>query len=176
LRRTEKEIFITEMNERLKRAQASFLVEYQGLNVEGMNKVRKELRQIDAELYVVKNRLLKLACINTDTESIKEHFVGQNALAISYDDMVKPAKVLIGLCKGLEKLKIKVGQISGKPMDLDGVKRLAELPGREELLAQVLSAMQSVSTSLVRVLNGIMIKLLGVLKAIETKKNDMGTS
>ena len=170
MNRQEKEQLVAEMNDRLKRAQATFLVDYQGLNVEKMSRVRKELGTIDTDLFVVKNRLLKLASVGTDTESIKEHFSGPNALAISYDDIVKPAKVLVGLSKDLEKLDIKVGQMSGKPMDSDAVKRLAELPGHEELLAQVLSAMQAVPTSLVRALNGIMSKLLNVLKALEEKK------
>ena len=57
LNRKEKEIFVADMKDRLQRAKATFLVDYQGLNVEAMNKVRGELRKIDSELYVVKNML-----------------------------------------------------------------------------------------------------------------------
>ena len=170
MKRQEKEQLVTEMNERLKRAQATFLVDYKGLDVEKMSRIRKELGEIGTEFFVVKNRLLKLASGGTDTESIKEHFTGPNAMAVSYDEMVKPAKVLVDLAKDLEKLEIKVGQMAGKPMDLGAVRRLAELPSHEELLAQVLSAMQAVPTSLVRALNGIMVNFLNVLKAIEEKK------
>ena len=170
--RNEKETFITEMNSRLKRAQATFLVDYQGLNVEDMNRLRGELREIGSEIQVIKNRLLKLASKDTETESIQEQFVGPCALTVTYDDVVAPAKVLVGLSKNLDDLKIKIGQISGKPMDVDAIKRLAELPGRDQLIAQILSAMQAVPTSLVRTLNTVIVNLLNVLKAIEASKDN----
>lgn len=167
-----KRVFIEEMNDMLKRAQATFVVDYQGLDVESMNKIRGELRKIDVEFYVVKNRLLKLASKDTDTESIADQFVGPCALAVTYDDIVAPAKVLVDLDKDLDKLDVKVGQMAGKLMDLDTIKRLAKLPGREQLLAQVLSAMQAVPTSFVRVTNGVLANLMNVLKAIETDKQE----
>jgi len=147
-------------------------VDYQGLNVEAMNRVRWELKKNGTEFFVIKNRLLALASQDTDSESIKGQFVGPCAIAITYDDMVTPAKILSDLSKDYEKLEIKVGQISGKPMGPDAIKRLAELPGRDELLSHVLSAMQGVPASLVRVLNGVLVNLMNVLKAIETKKTD----
>ena len=167
-----KKAFIDEMNERLKKARATFVVDYQGLDVESMNKIRGELRKINTEFYVVKNRLLKLASKDTETESIAEQFVGPCAVAVSYDDVVAPAKVLVDLDKDLNKLDLKVGQIAGKMMDIEGIKRLAKLPGREQLLAQVLSAMLAVPTSFVRVTNGVLVNLMNVLKAIETAKQD----
>ena len=167
-----KKAFIDQMNERLKKAQATYVVDYQGLDVESMNQIRNELRKIDTEFYVIKNRLLKLASKDTDTESIADQFVGPCAIALTYDDVVAPAKVLVDLEKDLDKLDIKVGQTSGKMMDLDGIKKLAKLPGREQLLAQVLSAMQAVPTSFVRVTNGVLGNFMNVLKAIETAKQE----
>ena len=172
MNKNEKEIFVADMKSRLQKAQAIFVVDYQGLNVEAMNTLRGELRKKGTEFQVVKNRLLKLASKDTETESIEEQFAGPCALAITYDDVVAPAKVLIELSKDNENLKLKIGQMSGKPIDLDVIKRLAELPGRDQLIAQVLSAMQAVPTSLVRVLNGVIINLLNVLKAIGTTKDN----
>ncbi len=103
---------------------------------------------------------------------MKEHFVGPCALAISYEDMVAPAKVLVNQSNELKNLEIKVGQISGKIMDFDGIKKLAQLPSRDVLLSQVLSAMQGVPASFVRVLNGTAVKLVNVLKAIEEQKGE----
>ena len=170
MEKKKKELFISDMNSRLKKAQATFLVEYQGIDAGSMNRVRGELRKIGAEFKVIKNRLLKLASLGTGTESIREQFVGTCAIAITYDDIVGPAKVLLELSKDIKNLKLKSGQISDKPMDLDSLKKLASLPGREQLLAQLLSAMNAVPTSLVRVLNGVMLKMMYVLKAIENKK------
>ena len=170
--RNEKENFVAEMNERLQKAKATFLVDYQGLHVEAINKLRNELRGIGTDFRVVKNRLMKLACQDTETESLKEHFEGPCGLAITYEDIVAPAKVLVDFSKDNKKLDIKVGQMSGKAIDLDAIKRLAELPGRDELLSQILSAMKEVPTSFARVLNGLLVNLLNALKAIEAKKED----
>jgi large subunit ribosomal protein L10 len=174
LKRKDKEIFISDMTDRLKRARATFLVDYQGLDVEAMNALRAELKKNQAELRVVKNRLLKLACKGTDTESIVEEFSGPCALTIAYDEVIAPAKVLVEREKKLDHLTIRVGQIAGKFIDFKEIKRLAELPGRDVLLAQALSAMQAVPASLVRVLNAVMVSFLNALKAIENQKKDKG--
>ncbi len=176
MEKKEKEQFIADMSERLKKAQAAFIVDYQGLNVESMTKVRGELRKKNVDFHVVKNRLLKISSRGTGTEAIKDHVVGPCAIAITYGDVVAPAKVLVEQAKKVENLKIKIGQISGKVIDFEAIKRLAELPGKEVLLARTLSAMQAVPASFVRVLNGVMLSLLNVLKAVENKKQGQGSS
>jgi len=172
LKREEKEALVADMAERLEKAEATFLVDYQGLNVEMLTALRKDLRKNQAEFHVVKNRLLKLACKDSGTSAIKEHFVGPCALTISYGDVVAPAKVLVEQEKKFERLKVKIGQVGGKVVDHEAIKRLAELPGREILLAQALSAMQAVPGSLVRVLHAVISNFLNVLKAVETKKSE----
>jgi len=174
LNREEKEIFVADMKNRLQKSRATFLVDYQGLDVEAMNLLRKELKKSDTEFQVVKNRLLRLASQDTHNASLEEYFVGPCALAINYEDAVAPAKAMIDQGKVSKNLTIKAGQIAGKAMDLEGIKRLAALPSRDVLLAQVLSAMQAVPTSLVRALSGVVVNLLNVLKAIESQKTEEG--
>jgi len=174
LKKGDKEAFVADMAGRLKKARATFLINYQGLDVEAMNSLRRELKRNQTELQVVKNRLLRLASKDTETSSLKEFFVGPCAVALTYEDVIAPAKVLVDYDKKMERLQLKAGQISGKVVDFEGIKRLAELPGRDVLLAQLLSAMQGVSTSLVRVLNGVILKLLFALKAIEGQKSEKG--
>lgn len=164
--RRQKENLVADMKDRLQNAQAAFLVDYQGLDVETLNRLRRELRQTGSAFQVVKNRLMKLACQDTETESLKEHFVGPCALTIAHDDVVAPAKVLVDFCKTQKNVELKVGHISGRIMDANAIRRLAELPGREVILAQTLSVMKEVPTSLVRVLNGVVVSFLNVLKAI----------
>jgi large subunit ribosomal protein L10 len=168
--RQEKKEFVADLRSRLEKAQGTFIVEYRGINVEGMSRLRKELKKADAELRVVKNRLLKLASRDTETELIKEQMQGPTAIAVTYEDVVAPAKVLVDFAEDFKQLKIKGGQIAGRMLDMGAVKRLADMPSREVLLAQTLSAMQAVPTSMVRVLNGIIAKLLNALKAIEQEK------
>ena len=170
--RKEKEKFVNKLQTRIKQAEGTFLVDYQGLNVEAINRLRKELKNVGTEFQVVKNRLLKLASADTETDVIKDHMHGPSAIAITYEDLAGPAKILVGFQKEFQQLAIKIGQISGKVVDGEAVKRLAELPGKDVLLAQTLSAMQAVPGSFVRLLNGIMVKLLNVLKAIEDQKEN----
>jgi large subunit ribosomal protein L10 len=132
--------------------------------------LRRELRNVDTEFKVVKNRLLKLASQETDTELLREHMKGPSAIALTYEDVVAPAKVLVDFAKVANQLQLKVCQISGRIVDPEGIKRLASLPGKDVLLAQTLAAMQAVPASFVRALNGITVKLLNVLKAIEQEK------
>jgi len=170
MERQEKKAFVEDLHSRLEKAQGTFLVDYKGLNVETLNRLRMELRGVNAQFQVVKNRLLKLACEDTDTSLLKEHMHGPSAIALSGEDLVGSAKILVNFAKDFEQLQLKVGQISGKFVDKDLIERLAALPGRDALLAQVLSAMQAVPASLVRVLSGVLTKLLYVLKAIEQQK------
>ena len=168
--RKSKEEFVAEFHGRLEKAEGSFLVEYKGLNVEALNRLRREFKQAGGEFQVVKNRLLKLACQQTETQLIRDQMNGPSAIALVYEDVVGPAKTLVDFGKEFKALRFKGGQISGKLVDEAGVKRLAELPGKDVLLAQALSAMQAVPAGLVRVLNGIILKLLYALNAIEEQK------
>ncbi len=173
MNRQEKVRLVSELHDKLKVAKASFLVDYKGLDVESISSLRKQLREVNAELKVVKNRLLKLASKGTHTESIQDVMQGTSAIAISYEeDVVTPAKILINFSKENEQLKIKKGQVIGKVVEPAGIKELAELPSKEQLLAQSLSLMQAVPASFVRVLSGVMIKFLNVLKAIEEQKKE----
>ncbi|MBN1277641.1 MAG: 50S ribosomal protein L10 [Deltaproteobacteria bacterium] len=170
MNKLEKEKFVNDFNRRLKEAEGVFLLDYQGLNVEIINRLRNELKKTGSEFQVAKNRLLKLASKETETEVIKEYMKGPSAIALAYDDLVGPAKVFVDFSKTYEQLKIKCGQISGRLIDRDAIKRLAELPGRDVLLAQVLAAMKGVPASFVNVLCAVISNLLNVLKAIEEQK------
>lgn len=172
MKKSEKEQFVADLNERLKEAKGSFLVDYQGLNVENMNRLRGELRKAEIELRVVKNRLMRIASRDTETEVLKDEMIGPSALAISYDDVVAPAKTFVEFGKDFKQLKIKCGQISGKFIDESGIKLLATLPSREVLLAQVLSAMQAVPAGFVRILSGTVSQLLNVLQAVKQQKTE----
>jgi large subunit ribosomal protein L10 len=174
--RKQKEKLVNDLHGRLEKAQGTFLVDYKGLNVEAMNRLRKELKKADAEFRIVKNRLLRLASQGTSTALIQDHMKGPSALAITYEDLVSPAKVLVDFAKDFDQLEIKGGQISDKLVDAKAIRRLAELPGRDVLLAQALSAMQAVPASLVRVLNGVLAQLLNVLMAIQREREQGTTS
>ena len=172
MNKEQKEAFVSDMKGRLEKAEATFLVDYKGLDVEAINSIRRELDKSQTELRVVKNRLLRLASKDTDTGLLEKYFVGPCAVVINYEDAIAPAKTLVEQSKEHPHLEVKIAQMAGKVIDGEGIKRLAQLPSREVLLAQALSVMQAVPTSLVRVLNGTLVKFLNVLKAIEDKKGE----
>jgi len=172
MNREEKEKLVADFRSRFEKAEGTFLVDYQGLNVEAMNLLRKGLKEVGAEFQIVKNRLLKLACQGTDTAVLSDEMRGPSGIAMTYEDVVSPAKVLVDFSKQFKQFEIKSGQVSGRAIDAEAIKRLAELPGRDVLLAQALAAMQGVPSALVRVLNGVILQLLNALTAIQQKKEE----
>lgn len=146
------------------------LTDYKGLDVSSMNTLRRKLREANAQYQVVKNSLLVRASEGNDVTLIKDQFKGPSAITLSYDDPVAPAKVLTDFVKENKKFEIKVGVLKGKVIDVDGIKALSSLPSREVLLAQVLSTMNAVPTSLVTALSDVPRRLVNLLQAIKDKK------
>ena len=135
-----------------------------------INDLRRKLREANVEYQVVKNSLLVRASEDTEVASIKDHFKGPSAVAISYDDPVAPAKVLTEFAKDNKKLEIKVGVLNGKVLDVQAIKALASLPSREVLLAQFLATLNAVPGSFVRTLAEIPRSFVNVLTAIKDQK------
>lgn len=167
----EKTALVSDLSSRLERSTGIFLVEYKGLKVQELNELRFEIKKSEAEMQVVKNRLLKLANQKAKTGLLDEHLKGPTAIALTYEDQAGLAKILLEFAKKNKAFFVKSGQISGKVIDTDGIKRLAALPSRDIMLAQTLSTMQAIPTSFVRVLNGVLMQLLNVLNAIKEDKD-----
>jgi large subunit ribosomal protein L10 len=162
---------ITEdLHDRFARSAIIVLTDYKGLDVTSINDLRRKLRESNIEYQVVKNTLLVRAAEDTEVALIKDHFKGPSAVAISYDDPVAPAKVLTQFAKDNNKLEIKVGVLNGKVLDVQAIKALATLPSKEVMLAQLLSTINAVPTSFVRVLAEVPRSLLNVLTAIKDQK------
>lgn len=166
----EKQQITKDLHDRFARSAIIVVTDYQGLDVASISDLRRKLRESNIEYQVVKNTLLVRAAEGTEVALIKDHFKGPSAVAISYDDPVAPAKVLSQFAKDNNKLEIKVGILNGKVLDNQAIKALATLPSREVLLAQFLSALNAVPTSIVRVLAEIPRGLVNVLTAIKDQK------
>jgi large subunit ribosomal protein L10 len=165
-----KKQFVEQLRERMAKSKVVILTDFKGLDVAALTELRGKLLEANVEYEVIKNTMLRRASEGTGVEPIKDHFKGPSAIAISYDDPVAPAKVLTDFAKANEKLEIKVGVMNGRIIDLSSIKALSALPSREELLAQVLSAMIAVPTSLVRALNDVPRRMVSVLQAIKESK------
>ncbi|WP_435548114.1 50S ribosomal protein L10 [Desulfobacterium sp. N47] len=167
---SEKKNIAENFHEKLSRAKVVIITDYKGLNVEAISDLRAKLREFQVEYRVVKNTLLERASENTEAFVIKDKFKGPTAVAISYDDPVTPAKILIKFSETNKNLTIKAGMLNGKALDFNAIKALSTMPSREVLLSMLLSAMNGVPVSFVRTLNEIPKKLLYVLQAIKEQK------
>ncbi len=170
LNKSEKQKLVEELHQKFTESKIVILTDYQGLDVDTINELRRKLTELNIEYRVVKNTLLARASEDTDVALVKDQFKGPTAIAMSFDDPVAPAKVLSEFAKDHDKLEIKVGVMSGKLLDIAAIMSLSALPSREVLLSQVLSTMNAVPTSLVRALSNVPEKFLYALQAIKEQK------
>lgn len=171
MKKEDKKRIVEDLHERASRASLGVLADFRGLTVAKMSDLRKGLREAGAECQVVKNTLLTLATEGTDMAVLKEHFQGPCAIVLGYEDPVTPSKVLTKFASENEKFfAIKAGALQGKPINVAGLKALADMPPREVLLGSLLGTMNAVPTGFVRVLAEVPRGLVNVLSAIRDEK------
>ena len=136
-------------------AQAMVLVDYRGLTVEEDTQLRKALREAGVDYKVYKNTLVNRAIQGTEFEGLKDVLEGPSAFAVSTEDATAPARILAKFAKTAPALEIKAGVVEGTFYDAEGMKAIAAVPSRDELLGKLLGSIQSPITNLARVLNQI---------------------
>lgn len=123
--------------EKIRNAKTLVAFDYPGLSVEQFTKLRSELRQAGVELTVYKNNIARRASIAAGYEALADTFVGAKAVALSYDDVVAPAKIIYDFAKTNKAVVIQSGVIEGAVVGLNELKALATLPSRETLLTML---------------------------------------
>lgn len=171
----EKKLIVEELNSRFAKSNLVVLTDFKGLNVEAVSDLRRKLKEAGVDYKVAKNTLMARASADTPVALLKDFFQGPNAVAIGYQDPVAPAKILAKFAEDTKRLEIKAGVLNGKLIDSKDVKALAALPSREALLGLLLSVMQGVPASMVRVLAGVPRGLLNVLSALKDRKEAENT-
>ncbi len=151
--------------ERLRRSQAVIVAEYRGLTVKQLETLRRELRALDSEVVVSKNTLLARALTQTGMQAPKSLLSGPTAATFCFGDLAAPAKALTRYAKDTKILVIRGGLMGQSAFDGAGVQALTELPGRDQLRAQVVGTLQGPLGGLVNVLSGPMRGFLTVLNA-----------
>ena len=154
LNRQDKVAVIEEMRGIVANTSAIVIAEYRGLTVEAVTKLRANARQQGVQLRVVKNTLVRRAVEGTAFADLAEKFSGPLVYAFSADP-VAAAKVLAQFAKENDKLVIKGGAMANYVMDVEGVKQLASMPSREELLAKLMATMNEPVAKLVRTINEV---------------------
>ena len=150
-----KQPIVKEITELLDGAQAAVVVDYRGLSAEQDTKLRKELREAGVTYKVYKNTMIRIAAKGTPFESLDSSLEGPTAIAVSKEDATAPARILYNFSKTAQDLELKAGVVDGVTYDQDGIKVIATIPSRDELIGRLLGSIQSPITNFARVLNQI---------------------
>ena len=140
-----------------------------GLDVAEMTDLRAQLREAGASMKVVKNRLAKIAIAGTPAEPISQFFKGPTAIAYA-EDPVAPAKVIEKYAKDNEKLEILGGAMGEEILDQAGVKALASMPSREELIASIVLQIGAPASNLAGAIGAPASNIAGCIETIAEKE------
>lgn len=174
MKRSEKAKLVEKLSQRVGEAKCLYLTDFTGLDVASMTELRARLSGAEVEYVVVKNTLARRALEGSSYAELTEHLAGPNAFAMSKSDVVSPAKILTDFAKEREKPAIKAGAIEGRVVSIEEIRRIAELPPREELLAQLVGYARAPMAGLVYTLNGLLSKLVRTLEAVRAQKEAEG--
>lgn len=171
MNRNEKQIIVDSLKESFKNSQASFIVGVKGLTVEAVQGLRKGLYTKGGTLKVAKNTLLKRA--TDDMQGLSDlapYFKEQVAIVFANKETPDIAKLLFNIAKENERFTIVAGSLNYKMISKEQIERLALLPAREVLLAQVCGTLNAPIASYIRILNQLILRLLWVLKQAAEKQ------
>ena len=133
--------------------------DYRGMTVEQISDLRKKLREQDAALKVVKNNFARIAFADMKIDNVSEYLKGPTVVAMSKEDSNVVAKILFDAAKDSQKLAVKGAFVGNELFDAAKIEAFSKVPGRKELIAMLMSAM-----------NGPARKLAATLKAYAEKK------
>jgi large subunit ribosomal protein L10 len=142
LNRSEKQAVIDEVTSLAAKAQTLVMAEYRGITVADMTKLRNDARSKGVNLSVLKNTLARRAVAGSAFEVVGDQMTGPLIYGFSVD-ATAAAKVVADFAKTNDKLVIRGGAYGGKPLDVNGVKALANIPSKEVLLAQLCGLLMS---------------------------------
>lgn len=148
----QKQQVIDEIKEKLDGAKGAVVIDYMGISVAETEVMRRALREADVDYTVYKNTLMKRAVEGTEFEPLTDVLMGPSALAISKEDATLPARILNKSIKDFKKMEFKAGVIEGQYYDKEGIKAIASIPSKEELLAKFMGSIKSPISTFVRTL------------------------
>jgi len=168
MNRTEKEQLVSELKEKIEGATALYYTDFTGLNVKRMTDLRRRLRKANVEYVVIKNTLA-LRAVN-ESGLVGERLRGPTGLVVA-KDAVAAAKVITDFAKENEQRPaVKGGMFEGKAIDKAQVTKLASMPSREQMLAELGAGLQSPMAAFLGALNGMMYTFVGALDALRAQR------
>jgi large subunit ribosomal protein L10 len=169
LTRAQKEEAVGELREKLSRATSVFVADYRGLSVRQIDQLRGKLREAGPYEYrVAKNSLLRRATAESPAADLAACFDGPTAVALSFGDPVRLAKLLVDYAKEHERITLKGGFMDGKPLAPAEIATIATLPSLDELRGRLVGLVQAPAQKLVGLLaapGGQLARLIGARRA-----------
>ena len=151
MNKQQKQTYISEMTAQFENSEAVVVTLYQGLNVNQLDELRKQMREHGIQFKVTKNRITKLALKNSKCKDLINLFTGPTAIALS-EDVITSAKILTKFSKENQNLKI-LGGIMGKEiLDIAGVANVATLPTLGEARAKIVGILRSPAQKIASIL------------------------
>ena len=168
MKRTEKEQLVAELREKIEGATALYYTDFTGLNVKRMTELRRRFRKANVEYVVIKNTLA-LRAVN-ESGLAGERLRGPTGLVVAKDP-VTAAKLLTDFAKENDKKPtVKGGVFEGKRIDTAQVTKLASMPSREQMLAELGAGLMSPLAAFAGALSGVLYMFVGALEALRTQR------
>jgi large subunit ribosomal protein L10 len=161
---------IAELEGEIREAAAMIVADYRGLSVGRLAQVRRDLRPLDASLRVSKNTLARIAAERSGNDGLAALLQGPTAIAFCQGDAAAVAKKLSDVARETRILRLKGAVLEGRTLDEEGVRRLATLPPKEALQAQVVGVLAAPLQQLVNVLAAAPREFVVVLDQIIQKR------
>lgn len=162
-----KKAIVAELKETLSESQLAVVIDYKGLSVAQMTDLRGRLRETDAVCKVTKNTLMRIAVEGDENwESMTEFLEGSSAFLFAKDDFGTAIKAYQAFQKDTKKTELRGGVLEGQKLSADDVKALTELPTKEELIARIAAAINSIPTKLAVGTNAVPKKLAVGIKEV----------
>lgn len=174
LKLEQKRNIVAELHQEASKALAAVLADYRGMTVSEMTELRAEARRRGLYLRVIRNTLAQRAMAGTKFECLDGEFKGPTLLAFSRQEPGAAARLLKDSVQQYDALKIKALSVDGQLLDVSQIDRVADLPTREEALAQLLAIMLAPAAKLARTLNQVPGKLARTLAAVRDAKQAAG--
>lgn len=167
--REEKVQEVADLQARFSRANVAVVASAKGLNVAKMQQLRRELKKVGGEFKVAKNTLTRLAVRDTAFGKLEELLSGPTGLVFGYDDPIAVAKVLVDFAKDNDKVSIRAGVLEEKVLEADAIDKLAKMPSKEVLLAQLLGLLQAPASQLLRTMQEPSARFVRLLDAVRAR-------
>ena len=166
--RAQTEQLVEELGQVFESSGVVVVAHYEGMTVAEMQDLRAKMRDAEGSVRVAKNKLAKIALEGKPCASIADYLTGMTVLAYS-EDPVAAAKVMDGYAKENDKLVILGGAMGETALDVAGVKAVAAMPSREELIASIVGCIGAPASNIAGAIGAPASNIASILSTIEEK-------